>query len=297
MASLRAKLFYVAGIGFLALSRAKHALRGYASPKPFDISDTARCVAYDIQVVDHWLSHLRRYTGDDSLNGKTVLELGPGSDLGIGLYLISKGCSRYYTCDVNDLTRSTPDGFYEALFRRIESMNPDADIDSLREQLRGAQSGNPSRLSFVVRRDFDLVQAFGTSSVDLVFSQAAFEHFDDIETTLSQLSVVCRPGAVLVAEIDLKTHSRWIRDKDPNNIYRYQRPVYNAFRFRGIPNRVRPFRYKQVLESLGWSDVSIVPLTRLDDIAGSHAGMSMEFSDARNQMDYLTIVLCARKRS
>ncbi len=88
-------LFFTAGIGFLALAKAKYIIKGYSSPKPFDISETSRCIEFDIHVVEHWLSHLQSYNNSaNSLTGKTILELGPGSDLGTGIYLISKGCSQ-----------------------------------------------------------------------------------------------------------------------------------------------------------------------------------------------------------
>lgn len=294
--SLQDSFYYMLGIGFLALAKAKNMLRGYSTPKPFDSSDVARCVEYDIRVVDQWLSRLREYApGKSALAGKSVLELGPGSDLGIGLYLLAKGCSQYNACDVHALMESTPEIFYARLFARIQALDPKVDLDFLREQLKSARAGNPSRLNLVVRDDFDIAAALGESTVDLIFSQAACEHFDDLEATVSQLSTVCKPGAVLIAEIDLKTHTRWIRDKDPNNIYRYSCRVYNIFRFRGIPNRVRPFQYKEILERSGWTDVAIIPLRTLRAQAGDNSGYNQAFADEKNQMDLLSVVLCATK--
>lgn len=294
--SLRDTFFYLTGIGFLSLAKGKNILKGYSSPKPFEISETARCVEYDIDVVEHWLSYLREYTcGDFSLAGKNVLELGPGTDLGIGIYLLSKGCSQYNACDVNDLMKFTPASFYDQFFQKLKSMNGQADIDFLKGHVKNAKTGNPSRLNYVVRNDFDIVSAFGESTVDLVFSQAAFEHFDDIDATVSQLSAVCKPGAIVVVEIDLKTHSRWIRDKDPNNIYRYPSYLYNAFWFRGIPNRVRPFQYKEAFECQGWTDISVIPRKKLDCDNSNYPRVNKAFADSRNQMEYLSIMLCARK--
>ncbi len=129
----------------------------------------------------------------------------------------------------------------------------------------------------------------------MVFSQAVFEHFDDIHSTISQLSKICKSGAVLVAEVDLKTHSRWIRDKDPNNIYRYPKWLYNLFWFRGIPNRLRPFHYKEALERFGWKDITITPLATLDDCDNSYSGLDRMFSDSKNQRSYLSIMICAKK--
>jgi SAM-dependent methyltransferase len=286
---------YLAGLGFLSLAKAKNILRGYSSPKTFVLAETDRCIAYDLKVVDEWLQHLAAYTGSPVLGGKAVLELGPGSDLGIGLYLLAKGAATYSACDVNDLTKHAPKSFYSALIDRITAVLPGANRKYLESQIEGLRRRTASSLRVVVRSDFDLVASFGADSIDLVFSQAAFEHFDDVVRTAQQLSVVCKPGATIVAEIDLKTHSRWIRDKDPNNIYRFSNLIYRAFWFRGIPNRLRPYQYKEIFERCGWVDVSITPIERTGH--GQNAGtVDKQFADARNQLDFLSIVLCARKK-
>jgi len=286
---------YAAGLVFLTLAKAKNILSGYSSPKPFRLTETDRCIAYDLKVVDEWLTHLRAYAGDQvPMRDKAVLELGPGSDLGVGLYLLAKGAAVYHACDVNDLTQHAPAGFYAALIDRIIALQTPASREFLESQIEGARRGAASRLRVVVSSDFDLVSSFGAGSIDIVFSQAAFEHFDDVVRTVQQLSIVCRPGATIIAEIDLKTHSRWIRDKDPNNIYRYSNSLYRAFWFRGAPNRVRPYQYRQIFERHGWVDVSIAPIERAtgQQVAGA---VNEQFKDPRNQLDFLSIVLCARK--
>ncbi len=88
------------------------------------------------------------------------------------------------------------------------------------------------------------ISTFGPNSVDLIFSHAAFEHFDDIDATFQKMSDIARPGCKLVSMIDLKTHTRWISDKDPLNIYRYGDLISSLLKFRGTPNRVRPHEYR-----------------------------------------------------
>lgn len=218
--------------------------------------------------------------------------------MGTGIYLLFKGCFQYYACDVNDLMKHTPDSFYEKLFKRLEIVdNNQENIGVLKRELKKAKAGNLTRLNYILREDFDFVSDIGEATVDLVFSQAAFEHFDDINETINRLSKVCKPGAILIAEIDLITHSRWIRDRDPNNIYRYPDHVYNAFWYRGIPNRVRPFQYKKAFENFGWTDISITPQQMINDYNLSYSGMNRAFVDYRNQMDYSSITLCARKKT
>ncbi len=190
-----------------------------------------------------------------------------------------------------------PDEFYQAFLARVERSETNPDLTELKKALTAARSGSAEAINYVVRDDFDLVRAFGPESMDLVFSQAAFEHFDDIDATVAQLTTVCKPGAVIVAEIDLMTHSRWIRDKDPNNIYRYHERVYRLFDFRGIPNRVRPYRYRKAFERNGWSNVTTIPRLTYGDHRNGASGMSRVFRDDVNEMGCLTIVLCATKGS
>ncbi len=112
---------------------------------------------------------------------------------------------------------------------------------------------------------------------------------------MRRLSVVCKSGARIVAEIDLKTHSRWIRDKDPNNIYRYPAALYKMFAFRGIPNRVRPYQYCQAFQRHGWVDIDVRPLEQLPSEHGRSDGLSAPFRNGQSEMQYLSVVFCARK--
>ncbi|MFZ1980536.1 MAG: methyltransferase domain-containing protein [Smithella sp.] len=292
---LRNAVFYLTGILFLTLSKIKSLLFGYVSPKPFGMSDYDKCFQYDIKVVNAWLDHLREYTRENNfIIGKNVLELGPGSDLGIGMYLLSLGVSEYNACDVNDLAKKAPDDFYEKFLEELGCLRRDMPIDLIRNELNKAKENSHSKLNYIVKNDFDLVSAFGEAVMDIVFSQAAFEHFDDVEETIRQLSIVCRPKAVIVAEIDLKTHSRWIRDKDPNNIYRYSLNMYDLFRLRGIPNRMRPYQYQDLLKRHGWENINIIPLTKKENNVEER--LYRIFRHERNQMECLSIIICAQKK-
>lgn len=279
----------------MGLSKVKNILQHYSTPTEYDYYELEKCIDYDIQNVDHWLDSLRNYTHNEiSLENRNILELGPGSDLGIGIYLISLGCSHYNAINVNDLMKYTPDNFYEQFFDRLKNVK-EIDSDFLKEQLIAAKQGDPSRLTYVVRKDFNIAAAIEKSTIDLVFSYAAFEHFDDLDKTISQLNIVCKPGAIVIAEIDLKTHSRWIRKKDPNNIYRYSKKIYNLFWFRGIPKRIRPYQYKEAFERFGWTNVLIKPLMTIASDLNIYSGLNKDFAQNKNQMEYASIMLCARK--
>ena len=241
-------LYYLAGIGFLGLAKAKHRLRGYRTPKPF-----GRSVDYDIHIATRFCNLLE--DRGISLEGMRVLELGPGSDLGIGFCLVSQGAESYTGFDRFNLATDTPLGFYEELAERT-----------------GANMADLSRVHYIVSDSFDTSTLDG--HFDVALSMSAFEHFDDIDAVARGLGKV---ADVLVADIDLITHSRWIRDVDPNNIYRYPQWLYDLFYFPGIPNRHRPADYQAAFERNGWAQVRIEAATLLEQAQASVPGDRMQW--------------------
>jgi len=297
MASVANAFYKVAGVGFLALAKAKSALSGYSKSRPFSQDDIDHAVAYDVKVVDEWLEALSRYSGRPAsqLAGGTILELGPGPDFGVGLYLRSLGVAQYCAADAFPLAFGAPTALYETMLART-CVNDPSLAESLRKAVPSAERPEgDGTIRYVVRSDFDVVAAFPGLRADYVFSQAAFEHFDDVETTLRQVTRVARPGAMLVAGIDLKTHTRWIRDKDPLNIYRYSDGFYRMFHFRGIPNRVRASEYVRILQSLGWRDVRRmrVDATEPDYFARVRNSLAPRFREDESRN--LWIVVCATR--
>lgn len=291
--------YYLVGGFLLCVNKVRHAVQGYTRPRPFSIHDFQRAIRYDRMVVDLWTRHLNDYLGAEvDLNGKTVLELGPGADLGVGILLLQKGIKKYNAIDVNNLVQSVPDQFYEELFSHIEHALPNraVNVDFLRLQLRQALSGKGDRINYVHRRDFDTA-IFNNEGIDLIFSQAAFEHFDDVRATVTQLSRVVKSGAVLIAFVDLQTHTRWIREADPLNIYRFSDWAYNTLKFLGSPNRLRPYQYKKILTENGWINIQIQPTAILDKeyFARVSPTLYKRFRNSEQQMDCLGVMIKATK--
>jgi SAM-dependent methyltransferase len=231
--------YYVAGIGFLALAKLKHMLRGYQTPKPFGDADLGRCIEYDLNIGRLFVESYREYTGR-SIEGLRILELGPGSDLGLGCYLLSLGAASYTALDRNPLAVMVTDSFYNAFCDRA-----------------GISRSLAAKLQYVADPAFDVGKL---GPVDLVISNAAFEHFDDPAQVIRSMRQIISPGGTALLFVDLKTHSRWIRDKDPHNIYRYPEWLYRLFYFPGQPNRKRPADYRQMFAN--WNNVLLKAMTK-----------------------------------
>ncbi|NUO09654.1 MAG: methyltransferase domain-containing protein [Candidatus Brocadia sp.] len=257
-------LYHYTGTVFLILNCIRHKLFGYRTPRPFSIKEIERSINYDFSIVDNWMDTLHCYTKEKNLiKDKVVLELGPGQDLGTGLILLAIGIQKYIALDVNELAHATLFEFYNKLYEQIKNRYANSDIEYLKEQLIKCYNNENSNLSYIVDKNFEFTKI--KNKIDIVFSHAAFEHFSDIEKTIKELSSVVKPGGYLIAEIDLHTHTRWIERKDPLNIYRYSDFLWNLFKFKGSPNRIRPFEYKNILENNGWTSIKIAPFAILEE--------------------------------
>lgn len=282
-------VYFLIGLFVLFLNKIRYPLFGYQRPRDFSSKDIKRAVAYDKQVVEGWLKHLKKYSSSDNIKGKSVLELGPGADLGTGLILLARGASHYSALDTNNLAGDFSNRFYDYLINNISGDKRDllSELDKLRE-------GKPNKFQYIVDKKFDLKRF---SDIDLIFSQAAFEHFNDVSRVAEGLFKIASRGAILVAEIDLRTHTGILAGRDPLNIYRYPKFIYNLFRFKGIPNRLRPQDYEEIFSEAGFKDIAIYPLKKLadTDLARVKNSLSSEFKNKDGQMEYLSIILCAKK--
>jgi len=289
---------WLSGGMLLALNKVRHSIQGYTSPRTFHISELERAVRYDYSVVALWNFFLTKYRGNDySVKDKTILELGPGADLGVALILLSIGAKKYNSLDINNLVDTVPDELYTELFRILgQQDNTEKTVAELSQQLELTKQNKNDQLNYVCDSTFDIGR-FKNDGVDLVLSNAAFEHFDDIQTTFAQLTEIVKPGGTLCAEIDLSTHTRWIRDKDPLNIYRYSPSYYNTLKFCGSPNRVRPQQYADYLDQNGWSNIEIIPYRTLDKNYVEHVTPHLAkcFHSSDNSMEALSVILCATR--
>ena len=291
-AKVKNKFYHLAGWVILFLNKIRHAVQGYTRPRPFPVTEVDKAIEQDLMVLGKYKEAL----GKDFFSGKTVLDLGPGADLGVGLALLAGGAKSYTSLDINNLITKAPAKLYEKLFTKLQEQGLDK-LDKFQydEELSKAIQGQGEKLNYVVRKDFSVAPLKG-KGIDTVISHHAFEHFDDLETLFKELEGVVMPGGRFIAEVDLQTHTRWIREADPLNIYRYSKGVYNLFRFSGSPNRVRPKRYKELLETYGWEKVEIIPVVSLekgkvDKVAPSLHG---DFA-SENDLHILAFLLLATK--
>jgi len=212
-------------------------------------------IAYGERVVGEWLQAGANFTDRD------VLELGPGDSKHIPALILGAGAHSYAGFDANPLRE---------------------DYDS-------------GPFSHRSRPDFDLSRAYPGRKFSMFVSQAAFEHFDSPDLTINQLSEMAAPDARLIFSIDLRTHGRWIRDKDPLNIYRYSDWLYDKLTYRGSPNRMSMSQYIHALQANGWT-VGQVNVTSVEPDYFNEVKGSLHKSFRRMETQHVWIVIQASRK-
>lgn len=216
-----------------------------------------------------WMRHLSKLAEHGSnTDPQVVAELGPGASLGVGLAALLCGAERYYAFDVECHTAAASNRtVFEDLVRLFEtraaipdsaempevwpSLTSYAFPDGLLTSERLARSLAPERIERI-RRSLERLDSpdsmiqyrapwtdsgvIEDNAVDLVLSQAVFEHIDDLEGAYRTMRRWLRTGGLGSHTIDFRSHEtsrRWdghwgysdlewriIRGRDPWSINR-----------------------------------------------------------------------------
>lgn len=277
--------YYVSGLIILSLNKLRYSLQGYKSPRPFPTSHVEHALSYDKTIISGFSNQLKAYTGSSQpFTAKTILELGPGGDIGVAGILIDEGAKAYFALDKFDLWSLMPEEFYEQLRKKLHS-------ERARKEILNFKKGQNSDIHYLADSSLNVEPL--PRSIDLIISQAALEHFDNPQKVINELSRKVQPGCVLCAEIDLQTHTRWIRESDPNNIYRYPDWLYKLLHFPGIPNRLRSADYQEILAENGWKNIRIIPLRKIsEEQKHTTSGLASKFKNSED-LDTLSIMVLA----
>jgi SAM-dependent methyltransferase len=193
---------------------------------------------YIDEVVDDYLRYGQ--LKPPNVAGLSVLEVGPGDNLGVALRLQALGAVRVATLD---RFWSAPDkGREEQIYRALAR--------------RHGTSFDPAAIETVFGIAVeDALQAFGPVSFDLIVSRAVLEHVRDVPAALRAMDALLMPGGRMLHKVDLRDHGMFTEaGLHPLTFLTFPGALYRWMsQERGCPNRVRVTTYRDVLATLGYS--------------------------------------------
>jgi len=178
-------------------------------------------------------------------NFQTIAELGPGDSIGVGLAALLTGANKYYALDIQKYAHRETDieilnellslfAATTAIPGKDEFPQITPEISSLRfphdiltekrlarslatervEQIRQAllkldengTSGKSSEIEIYYLAPWRISAEIEDNSVDLIISQAALEHIEDLSDAYSSMSRWLRPGGMISHQIDFSAH-------------------------------------------------------------------------------------------
>jgi SAM-dependent methyltransferase len=203
--------------------------RRLARAAPYE--PTKNDVAY---VQDLFENSSSRISSRRPLTG-SVMEIGPGGNLGGVLMYLAAGCERGVALDLVPLVTNQ-----QALY---EALTPDASELLTRIEYR---TGEPIEQSSLPENSFDMI-----------FSAACLEHVADPPAALRSIHRLLKPGGVTTHSIDLRDHRDF---SDPLAFLRHsERTWWAATSRRLVTNRWRASDWERGFESAGFADVTVEP--------------------------------------
>jgi hypothetical protein len=232
------------------------------------------------------------------LQGKRILEYGPGDFPGVALLMVAMGAKQVVCVDrfplvsMSDKNRQVIDCLRSGL-SDVERERFDA---SLFQKAGVVSTFDPERVQYVVRPG-------GVSGIhdeiDLVLSRAVLEHVADLEATFADMVCAMRLGASAVHQVDLKSHG--LHRENVLDFLNWTPGLWNLmYSHKGVPNRWRVDRYRKILSNIPVETLRLEPTILADpvDIAGVRRLLAEPFRDLSDEdLAWLGFWLVFRKRA
>ncbi len=196
------------------------------------------------------LAFFREALGDDGIEGKVVVEIGPGDALALGMLLLGLGATKYIAIDrfPGDLAGERAHRLYSELAR----VAPEEVRAGLSRTGRPAEdfpwTDGPEAPVVVLSQSIERADLGGVGPADVVVSYNVLEHLSDLAAAFVGMAKILRPGGRMVHRIDYGPHGFWRGRPNPLEFLAVPDPLWSAMgSARGMPNR---HRHPEVMAAL-----------------------------------------------
>lgn len=223
------------------------------------IKDVGQSVGYVRGVFEDYSRHAGWKDGD--LAGKSVLEIGPGDNLGVALLFLASGAERVACLDrfysLRDERRQRE--IYLALRNSLSAAEREVFERVVRFSGEAVKFDGVSLTEHYGHGAEDADKVFAPESFDVIVSRSVLEHVADLDKTLYSLNSVLRPGGLMIHKVDFRDHGLFSAyGYHPLTFLTIPENRYAAMsRHAGRPNRRLYGDYRERLVALGF-EVKIV---------------------------------------
>jgi SAM-dependent methyltransferase len=233
-------------------------------------------IANSLAYIEKQFSDYINYSGLSyySLNGKRILELGPGDNLGVALKFIAAGAAsvvcldRFYSKRNAEHERE----IYNALRERLSAEEQSRFDHAVK--LTDKVEFNSERLQSVYGVSLeDFVDKLASEKFDLILSCAVLEEIYDPDPVFAAMDRLLAPGGGLVHVIDLGDYGMFrSQGMHPLTFLTISESIYKRMASdSGLPNRKRLAYYVEKMKQLGYESkffvTSMLPGGRLEPAA------------------------------
>lgn len=203
-----ALLNYVKGQVLYRLGVTRH--RSGSTSYAFAVEEAAEYVRRVVRDYAHFGA------GDDArrIEGKRILEIGPGDNLGVGLMLLAMGAESV-TCLDGFAPRSDAEKnrqLYASLYRSMTPEERRRVADVVREDADGGVSLTGRRLAAHYCAPIEKPHpALEPKTYDIILSRAVLEHLADIRKGWAAMVRVLKPDGEMWHKVDFRCHKLFSR--------------------------------------------------------------------------------------
>lgn len=210
-----------------------------------------------------WMRHLFQWhMAEPNRFPQTVVEIGPGDSMGVGIAALLSGVNRYYALDaVTQVSfqknRDIFEGLVELFAKKVNIPDhleypdlgppmqsyafprhilPDAHLcvslnanrlNDIRRNLQSMSSQNADDMLMYITPWSSTLPSGMLESVDWILSQFVMEHIDDLPAAYDQFYCLLKPGGCMTHHIDFRSH--WT-SYEWNGYWTYEDRTWNILR-------------------------------------------------------------------
>lgn len=209
--------------------------------------DVSASAAYSRSVHEKYLRFLQAQDSASFLQGKTILEIGPGDSLGVAFLFLANGAEQVICIDrfplLQDMHKNTQ--VAKLFLKELPEQQGKCFLNSISFDGKENVVWDNSRLRYCCSRKGAIpVQ---DKKVDLVVSNAVLEHVSKLDELFCELSRITKPGALMVHAADLGPHQ--LNLNNPLDFLLMPEWLWQLMTSqRGAPNRARKSYYENILK-------------------------------------------------